>query len=730
MAYNDKKNTLYTTSGPAKGGATSRVMLDKSGGAQGIRKTYLTNADGSVTRLTTRAGHPHFETNDVADNGIAIAGSVAPASDYFTQGFDTVNGSITTADYGKPGVPWATLNAAGGIKEYSGVAEHRGTTTWVDTRDGAKGATLSWSAKCGGRGGINNTTWSLARPLISRRDGTFDYERSGEPFLEQNFPDEINSSPTRGVLVPGATERLWDALSYVSSIRDGNERTWYKYPNIIRLAFVYPPSSTFAAYTAPVALYENGRRLFTANFLSAGIVVIDGVNRYVTIEGDLGPDCYIHKEPRFVGPISLTVCVRNSVGALLSETPIEFPNTIRHLWQTPFINSSGTKAVGLFDEWDGSNPDVLYHIPRIFEIDLASGEVTDLGPMITWTSSLEERIFERRGVFTYTDVTGYSGVTLADYVGDRLAYASYSNYTTLDTEYHQWHGIDPIGGNPKWFAAQKDSAYTGVLAIDLDGKTFRATSNGSSSTTDHTMTTFTFPEIPAPPGFPPNPIVVASVLSTNTVEVYVVRHNYSPTFIDLRFKNYIMASTEYYSFRGRTATLAQVLGPSGDWDPIWDFTDEGNSYVKSKLIISVQGYEHTVDFGGETRSVTAGNTYLGRDGIPEFIASPLNDIATNNANVDAELNASGISFYYPIFPDHMTANFVAPHCQAFSAKGKMLISAIGHMDAYKTTGVVEKPTVQVFSHNGYYTRNSYTPINLGAYKGEVRYFYDPYLGKK
>jgi hypothetical protein len=64
MSYNDKKwgFTLPTRHGTPQGGGTERQMLDRIGGADGYRKSYQTNADGSVTRLETRNGRPFFIT--------------------------------------------------------------------------------------------------------------------------------------------------------------------------------------------------------------------------------------------------------------------------------------------------------------------------------------------------------------------------------------------------------------------------------------------------------------------------------------------------------------------------------------------------------------------------------------------------------------------------------------------------------------------------------------------
>ncbi len=66
MAYEDKDDTLFPTrAGQATGHANERTMLDELGGADGIRHRQRTGADGVVTHVKTRAGHPHFWSEEV-----------------------------------------------------------------------------------------------------------------------------------------------------------------------------------------------------------------------------------------------------------------------------------------------------------------------------------------------------------------------------------------------------------------------------------------------------------------------------------------------------------------------------------------------------------------------------------------------------------------------------------------------------------------------------------------
>lgn len=73
MAYDDKKDTKFPTRGaPATGTSNERTMLDELGGADGIRYRQRTGADGTVTHVKTRAGHPHFwsETTETPEENV------------------------------------------------------------------------------------------------------------------------------------------------------------------------------------------------------------------------------------------------------------------------------------------------------------------------------------------------------------------------------------------------------------------------------------------------------------------------------------------------------------------------------------------------------------------------------------------------------------------------------------------------------------------------------------
>ena len=61
MAYDDKDGTKFPTrSGQATGHSNERTMLDELGGADNIRHRQRMGADGLVTHVKTRGGHPHF----------------------------------------------------------------------------------------------------------------------------------------------------------------------------------------------------------------------------------------------------------------------------------------------------------------------------------------------------------------------------------------------------------------------------------------------------------------------------------------------------------------------------------------------------------------------------------------------------------------------------------------------------------------------------------------------
>jgi hypothetical protein len=62
MSYKDDKfgPIFPRRTGSASGSAMERKLLDAVGGSESFKKRYVTNADGSVTRLTTKDGHPQF----------------------------------------------------------------------------------------------------------------------------------------------------------------------------------------------------------------------------------------------------------------------------------------------------------------------------------------------------------------------------------------------------------------------------------------------------------------------------------------------------------------------------------------------------------------------------------------------------------------------------------------------------------------------------------------------
>lgn len=69
MSYLDKKFgfILPTRTGVASGGAIERSMLDRMCGAQGYRKDFRNNPDGSITMLVTKNGQPQFSTTRPAN---------------------------------------------------------------------------------------------------------------------------------------------------------------------------------------------------------------------------------------------------------------------------------------------------------------------------------------------------------------------------------------------------------------------------------------------------------------------------------------------------------------------------------------------------------------------------------------------------------------------------------------------------------------------------------------
>lgn len=91
MSYKDKSFGLIfpTRHGIPIGTSGDRGMLDRMGGSGGYRKDYRTEADGSITRLTTKNGMPQFEYDSDSSNiptstlvymetGQLVSTSVAP----------------------------------------------------------------------------------------------------------------------------------------------------------------------------------------------------------------------------------------------------------------------------------------------------------------------------------------------------------------------------------------------------------------------------------------------------------------------------------------------------------------------------------------------------------------------------------------------------------------------------------------------------------------------------
>lgn len=72
--------SLATRIGQPVGKGLERVMLQSVGGGGGIRKAYRTNADGSVTMLSTRSGFPEFNTPQVQAASPSIVVSDADGS--------------------------------------------------------------------------------------------------------------------------------------------------------------------------------------------------------------------------------------------------------------------------------------------------------------------------------------------------------------------------------------------------------------------------------------------------------------------------------------------------------------------------------------------------------------------------------------------------------------------------------------------------------------------------
>lgn len=65
MAYDEKNKVIFPTrEAPATGTSNERTMLDELGGADGIRHRQRTGVDGVVTHVKTRAGNPHFWSDE------------------------------------------------------------------------------------------------------------------------------------------------------------------------------------------------------------------------------------------------------------------------------------------------------------------------------------------------------------------------------------------------------------------------------------------------------------------------------------------------------------------------------------------------------------------------------------------------------------------------------------------------------------------------------------------
>lgn len=123
MSYLDKKFGLIilpTRTGVAAGGAIERSMLDRMCGAQGYRKDFRANPDGSITMLVTKNGDPQFSTTKVAASAPTTSGySIYMESGTYEWSFpgplNPARGDAATLHLTEPGIS-PTLDYMGLLK--------------------------------------------------------------------------------------------------------------------------------------------------------------------------------------------------------------------------------------------------------------------------------------------------------------------------------------------------------------------------------------------------------------------------------------------------------------------------------------------------------------------------------------------------------------------------------------------------------------------------------------
>jgi hypothetical protein len=172
-----------------------------------------------------------------------------------------------------------------------------------------------------------------------------------------------------------------------------------------------------------------------------------------------------------------------------------------------------------------------------------------------------------------------------------------------------------------------------------------------------------------------------------------------PLYIDLRFGNYVLA--QYI----RNDTAHDTSKQNG---AAFDITSTETLTYVNKAIYVVGGVSHVVEVGKYTKIVSSVRSQ------PDNIIS---EFAIPRTKGELSTEACTYCRYYCV-----------PYCQAYSRRGEMLVSIIGAWKAALYLDTTHS-SADLSTFNALCTRSGATLINMGAYDGDAKWFYDPYIGK-